>query len=270
MVTISSDFNCSSHSECRGHRMNPLLTIDDVLEQVEADWRSGQPPNLRSLLQQLPDDTPHEDYAEAAIIDLQNRWKRGAPPCSTEEYAGMIPVRLRPAVAATILCHEFDLRNRLGDCPTRGDLCTQYPHLQSDFLRIVDHEIRETADWPVIVIQNGDSEVRVALDRPIRAGRQSEASHRPWSLVKGVLEHQLILCEMSSNKLSRQQLLLQLVKPDTVRVQNCSGNRALGVRGKPSLDAGQVAEYRMDRQIKIHLCDDHYLQIRKQAGEQSQ
>lgn len=250
--------------------MSSRLTIDDVLDQVENCWKAGQSPNLRSLLCQLPQETPPEDYAEVAIVDLQHRWQKQQTPRRTEEYLTLIPCSLPPSVAASILCQEFDLRNRFGDCPTRKDVCSQYPELQADFLRIVERETRETADWPVIVVQTSDSEIRVPLDRPVRAGRQSDAGQRPWSLISDDFEHQLVLCEMANNSLSRQQLAMQLIKPDTVSVRNCSRNRAIGVRGKTPLDAGRVAEYRLDRQINIHLFDRHYLQILKRPSAQSQ
>lgn len=245
--------------------MSSQLTIDDVLDQVETCWKAGQPPNLRSLLVQLSPETSAEQYAEVAIVDLQHRWIGGHTPRGTEEYLTLIPCSLPFPVAASILCQEYDLRNRLGDCPTRHDVCSQYPDLRSDFLRMVEREIRDTAEWPLVVLQTGDRELTVALDRPVRAGRQSDASQRPWSLIPGDFEHQLVLCEMSNNKLSRQQLSLQLVRPGTVSVRNCSRNRAIGIRGKAPLDAGEVVEYRLDRQINIHLFDGHYLQIRKRT-----
>jgi len=249
--------------------MHSKFTIDEVLEQLEVGWLAGQPPALRSLMLLLPSDTPAEDYAEVAITDLQHRWTRDQKPCSTEEYLALIPTPLPTAVAATILCQEFDLRNRYGDCPTRKELCAKYTGLQADFLRIVERETRDTADWPWVILQTPDGEVRVVFDRPIRAGRQSDVGQRPWSLLAGDFEHQLILCEMSNNKLSRQQLSLQLVKPDTVQVRNCSRNRAIGIRGKSPLDAGQATEFRLDRQINIHLYDSHYLQILKRPAGHS-
>jgi hypothetical protein len=269
MVSISEVFDSSPLTGFRKLRMQSQSTIDDILKQVEECWENGQPPNLRSLLLLLPKETPAKEYAEVAIIDLQNRWKSGQQPLGTAEYLTLIPQQLPPAVAAMILCQEFDSRNRFGDCPTRAELCSQYRDLQADFLRIVERETRDTAEWPWIIVQAADSEVKVPLDRPIRAGRQSDAGQRPWSLIAGDFEHQLVLCEMSNNKLSRQQLALQLVKPDTVRVRNCSRNRAIGIRGKLPLDAGQEADFRLDRQINIHLFDSHYLQILKHSVSHS-
>jgi hypothetical protein len=235
--------------------MHQHSTGEQLLEELEHRWKLGQMPDVLEYLQRLAPNESDDLLADFAITDMQWHWRSGLRSVKcTAEYLRMMPRSLHPAAAARILCHEFAERNRHGDCPTRRDLCDEYPELHEYFLKLVNSEIRDSVEWPEVVLRHEpDLLLRVPLDRPVSAGRQATSEERPWSVITGAFEHQIVLCEMFDPRLSRKQLYFRLIAPNTVQIRNCSTSRAIRIRGGTPLDHGTTANYGLNRPVTVHL-----------------
>lgn len=237
------------------------VKLNDLFENFENAWNSGHVPDVFEFLKGVS----AEDFEEAALeliqIDMERRWKKQQPQLQLElsSYLTAISQTLSPDALIELICSEFCIRNTYGDCVSRTTVLHRYGHLGKRL-----HEELETActtlSFPVVSIMlNGMVVFSVNLDRVVVAGRQSHSSQKPWTISTAPEQHRLILCESSDPGLSRNQLELFRVSPETVRVRNTSTNRALAVRSCPPLDAGQSEVYRIP--VFIHLGGTRYLRV---------
>ncbi len=237
------------------------VNLNDLCEDFEDAWNSNHIPDVFEFLKRASE----EDFEQAALeliqIDMERRWKKQQPqlPLELSSYLTAISQTLSPNALIELICSEFCIRNTYGDCISRTTILQQYGHLGE---RLHNELERASANlsFPIVSIMlNGVVASTVNLDRIVVAGRQSHSSQKPWSSVSAPDRHRFILCEASDPSLSRNQLELIRVSPDTIRATNTSSNRALAVRGCPPLDAGQSDTYRLP--VFIHLGASRYLRV---------
>lgn len=239
--------------------------VHELLDQLDAEWQKRErPPDLSAFLGELSATEPHCSVAELVISDLHWRWRFGqiAERRHYSDYALLLPPDFSDRERARILCHEFAVRCRWGDCPTRQQICEQFPELQSLFLEYVEEESAELIDWPTVTLTQGEKTLfSVSLDRPIRAGRQVSRQQRVWHITSSVFEHFIVLCGKSSPLLSRYQLEIRLAGHKQVQVTNPSHNRAILVSGKSRLEAGAKTVLSLEQQVGIQLTEGYQICI---------
>lgn len=228
-----------------------------LLGIVDDHWKVGRVPDLRFLIEHVASGDPDEVIPELIMTDMEWRWKsrHSDHHWDLRTYDALLSESLSLQVRARILCREFGIRNRWGDCIGRKELCERHPDLKDLFLRLVEKEIRDIAEWPIISVRsNGEVLTSTRLDRVTTAGRQAGPSQTPWSIQTSDFTQHIVLCEMHNPALSRDQLEIQLSPDRMIRIRNTSRSRALAVRSnRTAIDAGQSSLYSLDRPIRIHL-----------------
>ena len=237
----------------------------DPVDEFERLWQNQHVvPDLFQIICRLPPDTKENDIAEMVITDLCRRWAHVDPQLrlGLADYDSRLPMQLSHESRARILCWEFAVRNQYGDCISREQISKRYPDLEKDFLAHVAAEIDEVVDWPSVQILNKETVIQdVQLDRPITAGRQADSQQRPWTVQTDDYTHHLVLCDQMNPALSRRQLTIRMESPGTVQIQNTSSARAIAIRGKQPLDAGESAVFELKRVLNIHLYEGYDIRI---------
>ncbi|MBL8817764.1 MAG: hypothetical protein JNL58_17190 [Planctomyces sp.] len=247
---LMSNFNLFNESH---------VNLNDLCEDFEDAWNSSHVPDVFEFLKRASTEDLEQAALELIPIDMERRWKKQQIPLELSSYLTAFSQALAPDALIELICSEFCIRNTYGDCISRTTILQQYGHLGK---RLHDELEKASANlsFPFVSIMlNGVVASSVKLDRVVTAGRQNHLSQKPWSSSSAPDRHRLILCEASDPSLSRNQLEVIRVSPDTIRVKNTSSNRALAVRGCPPLDAGQSDLYRLP--VFIHLGASRYLRV---------
>jgi hypothetical protein len=241
--------------------VDPLRSDAALAELIEDAWKAGRTPDLRTLLDSVAENDPERVIPDLIMIDMEWRWKSGNPQLYRDlrDYEAILNAPLSTTDRAMVLCREFGIRNRWGDCLSRKQLCERHPELADLFLRNVNKEIRDIADWPkVSLLRHGMPIASTNLDRPVTAGRQSSSIEVPWSILTSDFHHHLVLCDMDNPQLSREQLELTLLPEQIISIRNTSASRAISVRSsRTAIDAGQTYLCGLEKPILIHLIGHH-------------
>lgn len=245
--------------------VNAPHSDEDLLKMVDDQWRAGRVPDLQSLVNQVSMGDPDEVIPELLMIDMEWRWKTSLPECRVDlrHYDALLRQPLPLIARARLLCREFGIRNRWGDCIGRQEICERHPDLKELFLRHVEKEIRDIAEWPTVsVIANGQKLISRPLDRLITAGRQTSVAQSPWTFQTFDFTHHLVLCEMRDPSLSREQLEIRLCANRRVSIQNMSRSRAIAIGElNVAIDAGQTHICDAGKTVTIHLLSSHSIRV---------
>lgn len=246
-------------------------TDEALIEFVEDRWKSGQIPDLRTVIGSVSPDDPDRVIPEIIMIDMEWRWKSTRPELQRDlrDYESLLAQPMSAKDRAKVLCREFGIRNRWGDFIPRDQLCLRHPDLRDLFVKSVDKEIRDIADWPEIrILQQGRTIASARLDRLVTAGRQSSTDQTPWSVLTFDFSHHLVLCEMLNPQLSREQLEFRLLSPKLISIRNASRSRAVAIRSsRTAIDAGQVCQCTLEKPVRVHLIGEYDILVAHSAAE---
>ena len=249
----------------RKHQVKIPQSDEALLRMVDEQWKAGCVPDLQLLVDRVSPGDPDDVIPELVMMDMEWRWKTCQPEFRVDlrYYDSSLRQPLPMTSRATILCREFGIRNRWGDCISRQEICERHPDLRELFLRNVEKEIRDIAEWPTVsVIWDGQRMISKPLDRVITAGRQTSATQVPWTFYTSDFAHHLVLCEMQDPSLSREQLEIRLSTDRRILIRNTSRSRAIAFRKiKVVIDAGQTHICEVRQPITIHLLKSHSLLI---------
>lgn len=115
--TPSSDFNAQ---------------IDAACDALESAWRQGESPNWRDFVVGTCTDEQQSCCVDLIAVDME--WRHKAQlPVRAEDYLAHVSGEPSPAVQASIIRHEFELRLRRGDKSGPEEYFQRFPEL-SDVL----------------------------------------------------------------------------------------------------------------------------------------
>jgi len=236
-----------------------------ILDVVDSSWKAGRIPDLRAMIDTVAEGDPDQVIPDLLMIDMEWRWKSGRPEVFRDlrDYEALLQHPLSLRARAKVLCREFGIRNHWGDCISRQQICGRHPELTELFLKLVEKEIQDIAEWPQFsLLQHGKPIASKPLDRPITAGRQASSTQTPWSMHSSDFCHHLVLCEMQNPILSREQLELRLCPGRIVSIRNTSKSRAIAIRSnRVVIDAGQSYQCSVERPVRIHLTGEYDILI---------
>ena len=247
-----------------------LSQADEALLKIVDDhWKAGQIPDLLFLIKHISPGDPDDVIPDLMVMDMEWRWKSSQQEnrWDLRQYDALLKQPLSSLIRARILCREFGIRNRWGDCIGRKEICDRHPDLRELFLLHVEKEIRDIAEWPIIsIVVNGEEIASKQLDRVITAGRQAFSAQTPWTIQTFDFSHHLVLCEMRNPSLSREQLEIRLCADRMISVSNTSRSRAVAIRSSNvAIDAGQSQLCSLAKPIRIHLFGGYDLMIHGQS-----
>lgn len=240
---------------------------EDLLQLVDDQWKAGCIPDIQFVISRVSSGAPGDVIPELVMMDMEWRWRSGKQKhyLILSDYERLLQPPLPLISRARILCREFGIRNRWGDYVSRKELCERHPDLRDLFIRFVDHEIRDIAEWPTIsIIQDDQTIVSRPLDRLVTAGRQASPNQKPWSIQTYDFSHHLVLCEMLNPSLSREQLEIRMRPDHQILIQNTSRSRSIAIpSSRLAINAGQTHICGMTNPIRIHLFGGNSLLIQK-------
>jgi hypothetical protein len=245
-----------------------MCDIDAILDDFEEAWTQSEPPCFEEFESRLPEEGYQSAVSDLIQIDLEHRWKwpDAGLRMTLTDYLQRCRFPVSETTQTGVLCREYGIRNRWGDCISRREICRKYPSLESGFLRDVEGEIRDIARWPQIsLMSTGKLLAQVPLDRAILAGRAQNNKEQPYTVETSPFAHRLHLCDMMDASLSRNQITVTLVTPGIIRIANSSRNRALSVRGRGPLSPGSEFTVELKRTVAISLGSGRYLMIEPAA-----
>lgn len=238
------------------------MKSQSVLDQFEAAWSSGAAPDLREFVDRCLKDGRRSSVQELCMIDLERRWRASdhtVPRNCVEQYLTLEQMNLDDSALLDLICWEYEVRNRWGDCPGRGEILVRFPQLRTR-LEPALKTVAEKIAWPVVTItENTQVLAQRALDGPAEIGRQREAEPQPVSIVTQADGFRCIVAAVGNASISRSQLQIRLVALEQVQLRNCSSNRALAISGAEPLDAGMTRTLFLP--VQIHLWDGYFLRI---------
>lgn len=245
-----------------------LPTSDvDLLDVVDNLWKEGRSPDLKLLLDSVAENDPAQVIPDLIMTDMEWRWKSGRPELFRDlrDYEVLLRKPLTDKQRAKVLCREFGIRNRWGDCICRQQLCSRHPELTELFIKHVAKEISDIAEWPEInLLQQGTPIATTAFDRLVTAGRQASLAQTPWSLTSFDFFHHIVLCELQNPMLSREQLEFRYLSGQTISIRNTSRSRAIAIRSnKVVIDAGQSHQCSIEKPVRIHLIGEFDILIKR-------
>lgn len=241
-----------------------------LIDFVEDRWKTGQIPDLKTVVESVSPGDPDRVIPEIIMVDMEWRWKSTRPELQRDlrDYDLLLRQPMSAKDRARVLCREFGIRNRWGDFVPRDQLCVRHPELKDLFVKFVDKEIRDIADWPEIrLLQQGRTIATAHLDRLVTAGRQSSSDQTPWSVLTFDYSHHLVLCDMQNPQLSREQLEFRLISQKRISIRNASRSRAVAIRSsRTAIDAGQVCQCTLEKPVRIHLIGEYDILVAQVQG----
>lgn len=206
----------------------------DFLDEFDLAWKNGTPPDWKLFAVQTGILADHDAVCELIRIDMEARWRSAAPNVQrygTEHYLPDAGVSLNQSRISQLICWEYEVRNRWGDCPNVPALVEKWPTvdgLKAELLR-TGKEI----PWPITEISDAGSGLtqlcRIALDRPAEVGRQMPMEPNPPAAISFGDQYRIIAAHGQASGLSRRQLRIELATPNAVRIRNLSSHRCIVV-----------------------------------------
>ncbi len=235
----------------------------DILDQFEADWQRGQTPDWQRDIDAIRAEGGSVRLCELIHVDMERRWRASNPLIkrySTRKYLEMLDHAIDDHQKESLLCWEYYVRNRWGDCPTRSQILegwsSSLPGLPEALTKIA-----KTIPWPSLTLEVGKNLLaQMSLDAPIEIGRQTPGEPGPYSIVSLSGNHRLIISPLDDASISRRQLKIRLTTPCEIEISNTSQNRAVAFFNLKSLAPGQMIVRTLP--VGVHIKDDIFLWIR--------
>lgn len=235
---------------------------DRILDLFEAEWAAGDVPRVPEYLALLRVKNDAATACELLKIDLERRWRHAdarIPRWTLENYLQNSQLALSEPELMDLICWEYFVRNRWGDCPTRTEMGSRFSRLSpalDALLKLIAAEI----PWPKLVLtMNHQVLSEIALDGPVEVGRQKEHDPAPFALVQQSEPMRLIVAAAKNPAISREQLRIRLKTPNSIQLINTSRNRAVAICACDALDAGKTRVYELP--VRIHLFEEKFLHI---------
>jgi hypothetical protein len=216
------------------------IDLDDVCDEFEAAWASGQEPQLDGYLGRVPSARQRSLAIELVEIDILRRWghedhsrRRSLPHYQNELASCLLEER---DLQRLIEC-EYQARLEAGDNPKSTNF-EQYG-ISTSVIKTAIRNVRESVSWPVLrIVSNGETLIEIPLDLPVEVGRQRAQDPPPYKVVECNSHRRVVITRSSDASLSRHQLRVETHGLTKVALQNTSRNRAVGLRGGEPLAAG--------------------------------
>ena len=159
--------------------------VDEICDQFEQAWRSGQPPQLSKYLDHMPETADPEVrrdlLVELVMIDLECRWQAvyteidgvigsGADEAVRSDPSNILPERplledyvqrfpsLGPLnrLPDNMITAEFRVRDRWGECPERREYLRRFPDRRDRLSRVLP-ELEDAATRSTAVLESEPS-----------------------------------------------------------------------------------------------------------------
>jgi len=237
------------------------MEVDELLEAFESRWDDGEMPDVVSFADRCASEDLASVASELIQIDMERRWRTGhaGKPIELSEYLEVLPNVFSSDELLELICSEYRIRNLWGDCISREKVRLKYGDPGENLFARLD-SVAEEIPWPLVsIVVSGQTIFGTPLDRDITAGRQSNPTQKPWSVLTNDLTRHIVLCESMDASLSRNQLAISRSAPESVLLRNISTNRAIAVRGCDPIDSGGTLICKLP--VFIHLGSTRYLRI---------
>jgi tRNA A-37 threonylcarbamoyl transferase component Bud32 len=152
--------------------------FDADIDAFESAWRSGDPPEIRSIIDKVPPELRASLLHELIRVDLEYRWKNGSlaatngrpwafPRYKIEDYATRYPELGDPSKPPLdLIVEEFRVRQRWGDQPDAAEFAQRFPdrgqELTAELLAVAQE--LQTEFEPPPELSTDSSSVMAGLD----------------------------------------------------------------------------------------------------------
>lgn len=154
------------------------VAFDAAIDAFEAAWRSGNPPDIRSIIDKAPSKIRITLLHELIRVDLEYRWKNGSlaatngrprafPRYKIEDYAARHPELGDPSKPPLhLIVEEYRVRQRWGDQPDAAEFAQRFSdhgqELTAELLAVAEELQKEFETPPAL--SSDSSSVLAGLD----------------------------------------------------------------------------------------------------------